>query len=94
MLPATAIQPAEPRTAPANARRPNPPARAELEALPFRLHVWDETRSHVETLLAATSNGSVGYAMLFSAAKQFPRRYLTLTRNGTIVFGCDGGPGP
>ena len=33
-------------------------------------------------------------AMLFAAAKQYPRRYLTLTRNGTIVFGSDGGPGP
>ena len=61
-----------------------------LGGLEFRLHLWDEAREHVEQLLAATWNGSIGYAVLHEAAREYPARYITLSRNGRIVFQWNG----
>ena len=62
----------------------------KLGALEFRLHLWDEAREQVEQLLAATWNGSIGYAVLHEAAREYPARYITLSRNGRIVFQWNG----
>ena len=64
----------------------------KLGALEFRLHLWDEAREQVEQLLAATWNGSIGYAVLHEAAREYPARYITLSRNGRIVFQWNGQP--
>lgn len=57
-----------------------------LDELEFRLHLWDQSEDQVEQLLAATRNGSMGYAVLYAAAKEYPDRYLTLSRKGKIVY--------
>jgi hypothetical protein len=56
-----------------------------LDELEYRLHLWDETKRHVE-LLAVTRNISIGYAALYAAAKEYPDKHLTLSRGGKAIY--------
>jgi hypothetical protein len=59
---------------------------ADLAELEFRLHLWTRSGERIEQLLAATRNGSMGYAVLYAAAKEYTERYLTLSRKGTVIY--------
>jgi hypothetical protein len=60
-------------------------ATAEREDLPYKVELWDETRSHVEQVLAVTANGSIGYAAYYAATREHPDRYITLRHKNRIV---------
>ncbi|MFZ5779935.1 MAG: hypothetical protein ACOY4R_06975 [Pseudomonadota bacterium] len=57
----------------------------EHEELPYKVELWDETRSSVELVLAVTANGSIGYAAYYAATREYPDRYVTLRHKNSIV---------
>ncbi len=64
-----------------------PVARDEL---PYKVELWDTTRSSVEQVLAVTANGSIGYAAFFAATREHPERYITLRHKNSIVSRWNG----
>jgi hypothetical protein len=58
---------------------------ADGEDLPYKVELWDETRIHVEQVLAVTVNGSIGYAAYYAATREHPDRYITLRHKNRIV---------
>jgi hypothetical protein len=67
-------------------RRPGRgPTSIEREDLPYKVELWDESRSHVEQVLAVTANGSIGYAAYYAATREHPDRYITLRHKTRIV---------
>ncbi len=58
---------------------------AEREDLPYKVELWDETRTSVEQVLAVTANGSIGYAAYYAATREHPDRYITLRHKTRIV---------
>ena len=63
---------------------------AEHEELPYKVELWDVTRSAVEVVLAVTANGSIGYAAYYAATREFPDRYVTLRHKNSIVSRWNG----
>ena len=63
---------------------------AEGEDLPYKVELWDETRSSVEQVLAVTANGSIGYAAYYAATREHPDRYITLRHKNRIVSRWNG----
>jgi hypothetical protein len=55
------------------------------EDLPYKVELWDESRTSVELVLAVTANGSIGYAAYYAAAREYPDRYVTLRHKNNIV---------
>lgn len=55
------------------------------EDLPYKVELWDESRTTVEQVLAITANGSIGYAAYYAAAREYPDRYVTLRHKNAIV---------
>lgn len=70
-----------------NARQPKTFGRStpEHEDLPYKVELWDATRTSVETVLAVTANGSIGYAAYYAATREYPERYVTLRHKNSIV---------
>jgi hypothetical protein len=60
------------------------------EELPYKVELWDETRSSVEAVLAVTANGSIGYAAYYAATREYPDRYVTLRHKNSIVSRWNG----
>jgi hypothetical protein len=58
---------------------------ASREDLPYKVELWDESRSSVEQVLAVTANGSIGYAAYYAAAREYPERYVTLRHKNSII---------
>jgi hypothetical protein len=58
---------------------------AEHEDLPYKVELWDVTRSQIEQVLAITANGSIGYAAYYAATREHPDRYITLRHKNRIV---------
>jgi hypothetical protein len=58
---------------------------ASREDLPYKVELWDESRSSVEQVLAVTANGSIGYAAYYAATREFPDRYVTLRHKSNII---------
>jgi hypothetical protein len=58
---------------------------AGREDLPYRVELWDDSRSSVEQVLAVTANGSIGYAAYYAAAREYPDRYVTLRHKNSII---------
>ena len=58
--------------------------------LPYRVELWDETRTSVEQLLAVTAHGSIGYAAYYAATREYPTRYITLRHKGNVVSRWNG----
>ena len=58
---------------------------ASREDLPFKVELWDASRSSVEQVLAVTANGSIGYAAYYAAAREYPDRYVTLRHKNNII---------
>ena len=63
---------------------------SEGEDLPYKVELWDETRRAVETVLAVTANGSIGYAAYYAATREYPDRYVTLRHKNSIVSRWNG----
>ena len=66
------------------AARPDRPTAAR-EDLPYKVELWDDSRSSVEQVLAVTANGSIGYAAYYAAAREYPDRYVTLRHKNNII---------
>ena len=60
------------------------------EELPYKVELWDVTRTAVETVLAVTANGSIGYAAYYAATREYPDRYVTLRHKNSIVSRWNG----
>jgi hypothetical protein len=58
---------------------------ASREDLPYKVELWDESRSSVEQVLAVTANGSIGYAAYYAATREYPDRYVTLRHKNNII---------
>ena len=58
---------------------------ARREDLPYKVELWDESRSDVEQVLAVTVSGSIGYAAYYAAAREHPDRYVTLRHKNSII---------
>jgi len=73
-------------------RRLFEPVPAGGEDLPYKVELWNESKTVVEQVLAVTANGSIGYAAYFAATREFPHRYITL-RHKTGIISRWNGPG-
>ena len=75
-----------------DARRPLPfeGKPAAREDLPYRVELWDDTKSRVDQVLAVTVNASIGYAAYYAATREHPTRYITLRHKGSIVSRWNG----
>ena len=62
----------------------------EHEDLPYKVELWDVTRSSVESVLAVTANGSIGYAAYYAATREHPDRYVTLRHRNSIISRWNG----
>ena len=58
--------------------------------LPYKVELWDETKSYVEQVLAVTAHGSIGYAAYYAATREYPNRYVTLRHKGGVVSRWNG----
>jgi hypothetical protein len=58
---------------------------ASHEDLPYKVELWNESRTSVEQILAITANGSIGYAAYYAATREYPERYVTLRHKNNIV---------
>lgn len=58
---------------------------APREDLPYKVELWDESKTSIEQVLAVTANGSIGYAAYYAAAREYPNRYVTLRHRNSIV---------
>jgi hypothetical protein len=72
-------------------RRPSQAAPAALDELPFTIELWDNARQNVEMVLAIAAHGTIAYAAFYSAARQYPHRYITLRHNDKILSRWSGG---
>jgi hypothetical protein len=87
------LQYSEPQFLPDNRSRPAPrksfksgaSAPRENEDLPYKVELWNETRTAVEQVLAMTANASIGYSAFYAAARDHFDRYITLRHKNTIV---------
>jgi hypothetical protein len=73
---------------PDDAREELPPRRPqpfEHEDLPYRVEIWNEAKTSVETILAITVSASIGYAAYYAATREFPDRYITLRHKNSII---------
>ena len=61
------------------------PQPADREDLPYKVELWNESRTSVEQVLAVTANGSIGYAAYFAATREHPDRYVTLRHKNKIM---------
>jgi hypothetical protein len=66
------------------------PSAAQREELPYRIELWDPSRTSVEQVLAVASNGTIGYAAYYAATREHPQRYITLRHNNRIVSRWNG----
>src|SRR5262245_10301568 len=63
---------------------------AGREDLPYKVELWDESRTSVEQVLAVTASGSIGYAAYYAATREYPDRYVTLRHKANIVSRWNG----
>jgi hypothetical protein len=72
-------------------RWPSRTSPAVREELPYTIELWDSARQKVETLLAVAAHGTIAYAAFYSAAREYPHRYITLRHNNQILSRWSGG---
>ena|SRR5579883_880771 len=63
---------------------------ARKEDLPYKVELWDTSRSTVEQVLAVTANGSIGYAAFYAATREYPDRYITLRQKNRVISRWNG----
>ena len=66
------------------------PSAVQRDELPYRVELWDASRTSVEQVLAVASNGTIGYAAYYAATREHPQRYVTLRHNNRIVSRWNG----
>jgi len=64
---------------------PSRPGPVEREDLPYKVELWNATKTAVEQVLAVTASGSIGYAAFYGATREFPDRYVTLRHKNSII---------
>jgi hypothetical protein len=60
--------------------------------LPYKVEVWDETKSSVEQTLAVTASSSIGYAAYYAATREYPDRFITLRHKNRVISRWNGPP--
>jgi hypothetical protein len=58
---------------------------AELEDLPYRIEVWDESATQPEMLVAVTVSPALAYAAYYAAGREYAGRDVTLKHKGMIL---------
>ena len=58
---------------------------ADGQDLHYKVEVWDETGTAVETVVAVTVSPAIGYAAYFAATREFPGRAITLRHKSTVI---------
>jgi hypothetical protein len=58
---------------------------SKREDLPYKVELWNLTKTAVEEVLAVTRSASIGYAAFYAATREYPDRYLTLSDKSGIV---------
>jgi hypothetical protein len=53
--------------------------------LPYKVELWDQTRTQVQKVLAVTTNATIGYAAFYAATQEFLDHYVTLRHKSSIV---------
>jgi hypothetical protein len=65
--------------------RPDRARPHEHEDLPYKVEIWNEAKTGVETVVAITASASIGYAAYYAATREFPDRYITLRHKNSII---------
>ena len=60
--------------------------------LPYKVEIWDETKSSVEQTLAVTASSSIGYAAYYAATREYPDRFITLRHKSHVISRWNGPP--
>ena len=60
------------------------------EDLPYKVELWNESKTAIDQVLAVTANGSIGYAAYYAATREYPDRYITLRHKNGIVSRWNG----
>lgn len=55
------------------------------EDLAYRVEIWSDDGAAVETTLAMTASGSIGYAAYYEAIKEYPDRHVTLRHKERVL---------
>jgi hypothetical protein len=63
---------------------------SEREDLPYKVELWDATKTSVEQVLAVTANATIGYAAYYAATREHSERYITLRHKNSIVSRWNG----
>jgi hypothetical protein len=66
------------------------PSPNEHDELPYRVELWDETKSDVEHVVAVTASASIGYAAYYAATREYPGRYITLRHKSQVLSRWNG----
>ena len=53
--------------------------------LPYRVEVWDEKDSHIEEVIALTSDYATAKTAYEAAVKRRPERFITLRQKARII---------
>ena len=78
---------------PPDGATPGPPfgmVPSERDDLPYRVELWNDTKTDVEVLLAVTASASLGFAAYFAATREYPHRYVALRHKGSFVSRWNG----
>ena len=63
---------------------------AEHEDLPYRVELWNDSKSDVEVVPAVTVSASIGFAAYFAATREYPDRYIALRHKAGFVSRWNG----
>jgi hypothetical protein len=57
----------------------------EGEDLPYKVELWNESKTAVEQVLAVTASPSIGHAAFYAAAREHTERYVTLRHKQSVI---------
>ena len=58
---------------------------AHHDDLPYRVEVWDDKDSHIEEVIALTSDYATAKSAYEAAVKRRPGRFITLRQKARII---------
>jgi hypothetical protein len=58
--------------------------------LPYRVELWNETRTELALVIAVTASGSIGFAAYHAATREFPDRYIVLRHHDMVLARWNG----
>lgn len=71
-------------------KRPSPKDPGVFDDLPFKVELWDLAKSGVESIIAVTASGNIGFAAYHAATREFPDRHIVLRRHDTVLAQWNG----